>query len=89
MPPCLKGAQLGHVESFRSSKEGQPCSQSGAKAVEISEVEGGKVISGNGCPNHAMFKKTQQGTAETSDEKNMKKNWRPFEASKKITPRIP
>ena len=42
MPPCLRGA-LGKVENFRSSKEGQPCSLSGAQQVEISTVEDGKV----------------------------------------------
>ena len=61
VPPCLRGAQLGKVENFRSSKEGQPCSRSGAQQVEISTMEGGKVITGNGCPEHAMFKKVQRG----------------------------
>ncbi|CAL1166432.1 unnamed protein product [Cladocopium goreaui] len=42
VPPCLRGA-LGKVENFRSSKEGQPCSLSGAQQVEISTVEDGKV----------------------------------------------
>ena len=42
MPPCLRGA-LGKVENFRSSKEGQLCSLSGAQQVEISTVEDGKV----------------------------------------------
>jgi len=60
MPPCLRGV-LGKVENFRSSKEGQPCSLSGAQQVEISTLEDGKVITANGCPEHQMFKKVQRG----------------------------
>ena len=43
VPPCLRGARLGQVDNFRSSKEGQPCSLSGAQQVEISTLEDGKV----------------------------------------------
>lgn len=60
MPPCLRG-QLGNISSFRSSKVGAPCSPSLAKALETSMLPGGKVLQGNGCPEHVMFQNVTSG----------------------------
>ena len=61
LPPCLRGAQLGNVSSFRSSKEGKPCSESDAVPMQTSVVHGAKKLSGTGCPEHPMFKEVHQG----------------------------
>ena len=49
LPPCLKGANLGNVSNFRSSKEGKPCSQSENVAMHTASENGGKILSGTGC----------------------------------------
>ncbi|CAK9062889.1 unnamed protein product [Durusdinium trenchii] len=42
MPPCLRGAQLGNVSSFRSRKDGEPCSKSESHSMQTSIMAGGK-----------------------------------------------
>jgi len=58
MPPCLKGAVLGNISNFRTSKEGKLCSQS--KPEGLHSIGSG-VLTGNGCPEHPMFQNVVSG----------------------------
>lgn len=52
MPPCLRGAQLGNVSSFRSRKDGEPCSKSESHSMQTSIMAGGKLLTGTGPRSH-------------------------------------
>ena len=74
MPPCLKGAVLGNISNFRTSKEGTPCSQSKPQGLEPIG-QSGRVLTGNGCPEHPMFQNVVSGMPHGMKSKSKSKRF--------------
>jgi len=72
MPPCLKGAVLGNISNFRTSKEGKPCSQSKPEGLHSN---GSGVLIGNGCPEHPMFQNVVSGMPHGMKSKSKSKRF--------------